>query len=317
MGNRTIRKEYEKTQTLFGIPDESGWAIPMPAINAGMTRDNVHAVFYTCQDAMAAEEEATPTPDVQFHMDDYSYTSLPDRTTTMLSEDGRGEGGFSDTVLRLGDLDAFFGGDDAIASNGSTLVGDTEYNETGETAPQLYDNRVYAILNRSLARTPSITSFQTSFGDSLATPTPRGDQPGIMTPTAFTAPPIPSASRGYAAAAVTGIPFNNGSRSVSSPQFNGNVGLKLSGDESLSLSDSDTDFTRDGQQYSDVDVAVPAPSNALMDARGSPDSAFLLDNLLDKLSDGKGKKRRVFRAGGGRNIHPNSLTRMRHLGGRS
>ncbi|KAF8253553.1 hypothetical protein K440DRAFT_236308 [Wilcoxina mikolae CBS 423.85] len=188
MGNRTIRKEYEKTQTLFGIPDESGWAIPMPAINAGMTRDNVHAVFYTCQDAICAEESgvnAPPTPDVQFHMEDYSYTSLPDRTATMLSEDGRGEGGFSDTVLRLGDLDDFFGGHEMTAQT------DTD----GETAPQLYDTRVYAILNRSLARTSSVTSFQASFADSMlssAIPTAKGDdlnRPGVMTPTAFTAPP--------------------------------------------------------------------------------------------------------------------------------
>ncbi|PWW76503.1 hypothetical protein C7212DRAFT_38346, partial [Tuber magnatum] len=188
MGNRTIRKEYEKTQTLFGIPDESGWAIPMPAINAAMTRDNVHAVFYTCtQAAVAEEEEAPPTPDVQFHMEDYSYTSIQDRTGTMLSEDGRGEGGFSDTVLRLGDLDAFFGGDEGVSSHNHTPSQvDAEFIEGGETAPQVYDNRVYAILNRSLARTPSVTSFQTSFADSLSTPVLRDQQPGVMTPTAFT-----------------------------------------------------------------------------------------------------------------------------------
>jgi len=187
MGNRTIRKEYEKTQTLFGIPDESGWAIPMPAIYAGMTRDNVHAVFYTCQDVISAEESGTNAPltaDVQFHMEDYSYTSLPDRTVTMLSEDGRGEGGFSDTVLRLGDLDDFFGGHETAVQM------DTD----GETAPQLYDTRVYAILNRSLARTPSVTSFQASFADSTLTSAPitKGDDannPAVMTPTAFTVPP--------------------------------------------------------------------------------------------------------------------------------
>ncbi|KAI5804972.1 cell morphogenesis N-terminal-domain-containing protein [Geopyxis carbonaria] len=284
IGNRTIRKEYEKTQTLFGIPDESGWAIPMPAINAGMTRDNVHAVFYTCTQALAAEEDegvALPTPDVQFHMEDYSYTSMSDRTTTMLSEDGRGEGGFSDTVLRLGDLDAFFGGDDEHVMNQSgPPQGDQEFNETGESAPQLYDNRVYAILNRSLARTPSVTSFQASFADSLTTPQPQ-DRPGIMTPTAFTAPPP---GRGYA------------SRSVSSPQMHN---ISRSGEDSFS-SEGELDM----QHHSDFETRT-TPSRQTLDipdgGTSSPDGALLLDNLLEKLGNGKRREtRRVFRTGGSR-----------------
>ncbi|KAL7273120.1 Cell morphogenesis protein PAG1 [Rhizina undulata] len=276
MGNRTIRKEYEKTQTLFGIPDDSGWAIPMPAINAAMTRDNVHAVFYTCnlgQVAMA-EEEAPPTPDVQFHMEDYSYTSLPDRTATMLSEDGRGEGGFSDTVLRLGDLDAFFGGDDPTPHHNHTPSQvESEFGtENGETAPQVYDNRVYAILNRSLARTPSVTSFQTSFADSLITPTPRDQQPGVMTPTAFTAPPIPP-GRGYAP------------RSVSSPQM---YSIGRAGEESFSEAEEEYD----PQVNSDVESGG---METRASREGTPESAFLLDGLLDKVGGGKSGMRRVFR----------------------
>ncbi|KAF2672184.1 hypothetical protein BT63DRAFT_369466, partial [Microthyrium microscopicum] len=46
--SRATRKEYEKTQSLYGIPEESGWAIPMPAIHMLATRNNVHSVFYTC-----------------------------------------------------------------------------------------------------------------------------------------------------------------------------------------------------------------------------------------------------------------------------
>lgn len=48
LGNASMKKEYEKTATLFGIPDESGWAIPMPAATAASTRSNVHSVFSTC-----------------------------------------------------------------------------------------------------------------------------------------------------------------------------------------------------------------------------------------------------------------------------
>jgi hypothetical protein len=272
MGNRTIRKEYEKTQTLFGIPDESGWAIPMPAIHAGMTRDNVHAVFYTCQDAISAEEsgaDAPPTPDVQFHMEDYSYTSLPDRTATMLSEDGRGEGGFSDTVLRLGDLDEFFGSLDTAAT------AETD----GETAPQLYDNRVYAILNTaSLARTPSVTSFQASFSDPILSSTATlrerlGDdnRPGIMTPTAFTAPPAPG-YRGYAPPPFRSVSASSNHSSSSSLRAQKGAGLVKQqlflADESASDSDGSGDYAR---------------SNSL---KGSPESIgggapFALEGLVE------------------------------------
>ena len=44
LGSTSMKKEYENTATLFGIPDESGWSIPMPAITAATTRNNVHAV---------------------------------------------------------------------------------------------------------------------------------------------------------------------------------------------------------------------------------------------------------------------------------
>ena len=320
MGNRAIRKEYEKTQTLFGIPDESGWAIPMPAINAGMTRDNVHAVFYTCQEAISAEEsgaDAPSTPDVQFHIEEYSYTSLTDRTATMLSEDGRGEGGFSDTVLRLGDLDDFFGGHETAAQT------DTD----GETAPQLYDTRVYAILNRSLARTPSVTSFQASFADSTlssaAAPAPRASaddhRPGIMTPTAFTAPPPLQGyiDRGYAPFRSSPSPSPSSSSSFSQHQLQQGLLIK----QQLYLAGCDTESDSD-TSLPGASAAAAAAAAATMVARGNPEGgsdsgsinntngsggggggsvggAFLLDGLLGELKDGKSRRKKFKGSSGG------------------
>ncbi len=43
------RKDYETTQSLFGIPEESGWSIPVPAKKTEITRANIHAAFYMCQ----------------------------------------------------------------------------------------------------------------------------------------------------------------------------------------------------------------------------------------------------------------------------
>ena len=265
MGNRTIRKEYERTQTIFGIPDESGWAIPMPAINALTTRNNVHAVFYTCT-LPAAEEEALPTPDVQFHMEDYSYGStLPDRSATMLSDEGRGEV-LDEMVLRLDNLDAFFADDSSTTPPGGNYqhtysMSDVDYgNEGAESAPQIYDSRVYAILNRSLTRTPSVASLHTSFENSLSQPAMKDAYPGIVTPTAFTAPPIPSSR--YAP------------RSISSPQT-----MTKPGEESLSEEDysSGEELSR---SRSRGDPAGPSESS------GVQDTSFLLENLLSKVGGG-------------------------------
>jgi len=173
-------------------------------------------------------------------------------------------------------LFAFFGGDEGASSHNHTpSQADAEFIEGGETAPQVYDSRVYAILNRSLARTPSVTSFQTSFTDSLSTPVPRDQQPGVMTPTAFTAPPIPP-GRGYTP------------RSVSSPQLR-NMGR--AGEESLSEAEEEYDHLNN----SDVD---PGDTGGLPSREGAHDSAFLLDNLLDRLGEGgRAGMRRVFKGG--------------------
>ncbi|ROT41832.1 cell morphogenesis protein PAG1 [Sodiomyces alkalinus F11] len=110
--SKTIRKEYERTQSLFGIPESSGWAIPMPAKKTDSTRANIHAAFYMCQNAEGTMADVSSTPDVEFHADDFTYgyfQMLPDRTDTMVSDEGRGNGGImGDIVNKLDSLDDFF-----------------------------------------------------------------------------------------------------------------------------------------------------------------------------------------------------------------
>lgn len=276
MGNRTIRKEYERTQTIFGIPDESGWAIPMPAINALTTRNNVHAVFYTCTIA-TTEEEAIPTPDVQFHMEDYSYGSMiPDRSATMLSDEGRGEV-LDEMVMRLDNLDAFFADDSASTPPESTYqhtysISDVDYCiEAGETAPQIYDSRVYAILNRSLTRTPSGTSLHTSFENSLSQgPMLRDTPPGMVTPTAFTAPPIPNTR------------FPSASRSISSPIIPAPKPEEESQSEEEYYSSGEELHRSRSRSRGDAPLTgAPEKSN--------PDSSFLLESLLSRVGGSSAK----------------------------
>jgi hypothetical protein len=182
LGNKTIRKDYEKTATLFGIPEDSGWSIPMPAITAATTRNNVHAVFSTCVALVETETPGDQQEQIKFHLDDYRSGS--NEETVSVAEEN--DASLSHMWAELDNLDSFFTKD---ADSGSQYSGtisdvgkgehfrstsvDTRYSHTDqlapyESAPQIYDKKVSVILNRSLARTQSNTSFKTSLADSFA-----------------------------------------------------------------------------------------------------------------------------------------------------
>lgn len=180
LGNRSVRKEYENTVTVFGIPDDSGWAIPAPAVTAANTRTNVHNVFYTCPTvANPLDAESPAMPDVQFHKEDYTFTGITveERADTLLSTDDRSDekASLGDMVSALHSLDVFFAEDVTSNSNNghmySPSYAENDYNvvDPSETAPAIYDSRVAGILSRSLARSPSVTSLRTTFADSFNT----------------------------------------------------------------------------------------------------------------------------------------------------
>ena len=168
---RAIRKEYENTKSLYGIPMSSGWSIPMPAVYSSMTRNNVHAVFYTCGDSDAMKEKENKTPEVEFHQDDGyadSYFPAPSRAETMRSMETSTDPNVSDLVNTLEGLDDFFDGVDGDA--GSTPTG-TPYSsyiavDLHDSDANIYDEQTAPILQRSLARTSSSVSFQNGLADS-------------------------------------------------------------------------------------------------------------------------------------------------------
>ena len=180
LGNRSLRKEYENTVTVFGIPDDSGWAIPAPAVTATATRHNVHNVFYTCPTVANPPDAVSPAmPDVQFHKEDYTFTGITveERADTLLSTDDRSDekASLGDMVSALHSLDVFFTEDVTSNSNISHMHSpsypENDYGsvDPSETAPAIYDSRVAGILSRSLARSPSVTSLRTTFAESFDT----------------------------------------------------------------------------------------------------------------------------------------------------
>lgn len=165
--SKAVRKEYERTQSLFGIPEDSGWAIPVPAKKTDSTRTNIHAAFYMCQGAEGGlTVEAAPTPEVEFHTDEFPYGYFPisDRTDTMMSDEGRGDGGVGDLVSKLDSLDDFF--DDlphSPPSDGRSSRTITEYTPDTFESGSLYDDQVLPIL--SIAGNGNNTTFQNGFAD--------------------------------------------------------------------------------------------------------------------------------------------------------
>jgi hypothetical protein len=191
---RAVRKEFDNLKSLYGIPDDSGWSIPTPATHAKMTRDNVHAVFYTCASPETSVAADDATPKIELVSEEYANGYFPDwRTATMMSDDTR-QGTITttgDLVDKLDQLDDFFDDDE----DPGEMPGDSFREST-------YDQQTFPILHRSLKRNASVSSFQTGFGDPYGSAISRvgtsnstsgsGDlrispsrEAMIMTPTAF------------------------------------------------------------------------------------------------------------------------------------
>ncbi|KAK6434984.1 Cell morphogenesis protein PAG1, partial [Oleoguttula sp. CCFEE 5521] len=185
--SRATRKEYDRTKSLYGIPEESGWCIPIPAIHSAQTRANVHAVFYTLAYAgLAGIPEAVSTPDVEFHRDDYMYdSSMSERTGTMMTDDTRLGSNMGELAMKLDSLDDFFDEDEQSGSESYDYNGRPRYpSALIEQREDIYDQQALPILHNSLKRNISVTAFQTGFADPKM-PTAIRDPAPPMTPGAF------------------------------------------------------------------------------------------------------------------------------------
>ncbi|CAG5163894.1 uncharacterized protein ALTATR162_LOCUS6573 [Alternaria atra] len=187
---RGYKKQFEKTQSLYGIPEESGWSIPMPALHSQLTRANVHAVFYTCGNFDDMNIPDTETPKVEFRQEEFPFSPLSDyhRTATMTSEDTRGDSHIGELVMKLDSLDDFFEDDDDV----ETLTDLPNFASSGrygngpyahDMRENLYDQQTAPILHKSLTRNASVTSFQSGFISDVKLSPAR--DPGVMTPGAF------------------------------------------------------------------------------------------------------------------------------------
>lgn len=242
--SRATRKEYDKTQSLYGIPEETGWSIPTPAVHSNSTRANMQVVYLACIQTDCAAAETVPTPEIEFHADEETPgSSFPiERSDTISSEDipidTSMEGGMGDLLTKLNSLGDFF--EDSLDEENSTsnrysTLTITPYSHNVENGADIYDQQTAPILYKSLACTASVTSLHNGLPDPRVASSSR--DPGIMTPNAFNPPPTtlfpsnaPAPSR----------PTLH-SRSVTSPA--NNLATKSSTNVSELLSDEEADET--------------------------------------------------------------------------
>jgi hypothetical protein len=260
--SRAIKKEYERTQSLFGIPDESGWAIPAPAKKTEATRRNIHAAFHTCwgEASDGIPNEPTPTPEVEFHADyyRYGYIDMPQRTDTMMSDDARGEGPINDLVTKLDSLDDFF--DDISETSPSESRSSktvTEFTpDTYESGAKLYDD-VLPLLHRS----SNGTLFENGFVERL--PQSKEISINAMNPGAFGAAAAQSATRPALHA-----------RSVTSPS------MPTSYPQQMAEFTSDEEFTEDVFSDGEEDRHQRGGGGAPANATVTPEGSFVLENMI-------------------------------------
>lgn len=181
--SRATRKEYDSTKSLYGIPEDSGWSIPMPAIHSARTRHNVQAVVRTCVQGYADTADIAGTPKIEFK-DEQGYTTyFPNDSALVLAQENAADnsvGSMSELTMKLDSLDDFFDDQDDHQPQGRDSMPRFSSIVTDERE-SLYDKHTLPILHKSLDRNASVTSFHASFEDQGFT-SPREH---VMTPTAF------------------------------------------------------------------------------------------------------------------------------------
>jgi hypothetical protein len=156
-GQALVSPSGQGAKTVFGVPTDSGWAVPMPEERIHMCRSNILAVYDTCK-PNNRPSMVTFEPETRNRLATQSFFPVQNPTS------------LGDLVSTLNDLNNFFQKDDVhLKPNSSTGLGRADSKR-----------RVAEIVSRSLGRSTmrqAITSEWISsqlFRDSIAETIPDG-----------------------------------------------------------------------------------------------------------------------------------------------
>lgn len=170
---RATRKEYERTQSLYGIPEISGWSIPTPAILSAQTRSNVHHVFFACSETIPNGETAEPTPEIEFHAEEEyndSYFPSQEDSVAYSSFESANDISMGDIMSSLDSLDDFFDENDSP----TTPTGDTRASGglgsfsffDGDHQTNVYDQQTAPLISRTLNRSSASFNLHNGLAES-------------------------------------------------------------------------------------------------------------------------------------------------------
>ncbi|POS88404.1 hypothetical protein EPUL_000061, partial [Erysiphe pulchra] len=188
--SKAVRKEYERTPSLYGIPDMSGWSIPVPAKYAEITRANVFSVFCSCQNAENQNSPIQLIHEVDFNKSNFlhEHSQITDRTENIFLDYERGESDIGELILKLNSLDEFF---ESCSQSPSTenipplpvsrkgSEAELFPEESQELGAQFNDEQTFPILHKSFSNPLSNSSFKNGFVDS-GFPKPNTMNPGAF-----------------------------------------------------------------------------------------------------------------------------------------
>ena len=171
---RAMRKEYERTHSLYGIPENSGWSVPTPAILSAQTRNNVHHVFFACGEVEGDRDTPIQTPEIEFHTEEvYSDSYFPTEIEEQAYNSFTTTNDFSmgDIVSSLDSLDDFFEENDSpttptAETRTSNGTHSTAFYTDSDHETNVYDQQTAPIIARSFNRTSSSLSNYNSLADS-------------------------------------------------------------------------------------------------------------------------------------------------------
>jgi len=178
--SRAMRKQYDDIQSLFGIPEESGWSVAMPGKLKVTTRENLVKVSTMYTPTASDRQTWMPTPEVDFYKEAVASESyFPDRAMNLTSDEATlAETSMGELMSKLDTLDDFFE-DDTVSDTVSTS---RFHRSPGSTPRPYFDHSTFTPYSNGQAGTQQSRSLQSSFS-SRHSPTLGGS--GIMSPSAF------------------------------------------------------------------------------------------------------------------------------------
>lgn len=168
--SRAARREFDTINSLYGIPEPTGWSVPCPTMQSSLTRQNVFAVFCTCSDDVeegATLQPAAQEPDVELHAEEFNERYYPIvRDDVRDSSEPQPQPDMKELLQRLDSLDDLF--DDVSSDVNPEALTDAAIRALSnfkDANANLYDQQTAPLLRKSLGRKPSVSTFHNGLND--------------------------------------------------------------------------------------------------------------------------------------------------------